>query len=342
LPGLEPAFVPTDGRWPEGKVTYTFENTSPDIAFAAERGVIAQALGLWANVAKVYPAEVSAAGGACAGNIRILWGVREHGDGYPFDGPGGVLAHTFFPPPVTTTCVAGDVHFDDSEKWVTAGAAGIDLATVAAHEFGHALGLHHSPEANALMAPMYSGRRAYLSYDDIAGIIALYGKRYQDAIFQIESLTNAAPGSGAFRLREGSIKVELRHARTIEYFTVTLPHANSDRGGIRGDVDGVLSREAFGARFDGYWFNKGDLYRTQFLIPPTILDIDQLRISLTITDNSLTKPQVLALSLNGLKVGEVAVNPGDITRTESFALNFVNPTTRTRDTGSNLYNRSAY
>ena len=72
-------------------------------------------------------------------DIQISFHRGYHGDGYPFDGIGAVLAHAFFPGPGR----GGDAHFDEDENWTNQGRSDGEITSlyaVALHEFGHSLG----------------------------------------------------------------------------------------------------------------------------------------------------------------------------------------------------------
>ncbi|WP_427452410.1 matrixin family metalloprotease [Litorimonas sp. WD9-15] len=160
-------------KWSKKKLTYKIINFSPDLPQSEQVEAIAAAFSLWDKACGLTFERVNG-----QADIDIKFEAGAHGDGADFDGPGSVLAHAFFPPP-NGGRLAGDAHFDEAEKWhhkLPLPRATIDLLTVAAHEFGHSIGLGHSRTRGALMFPSYSGPQRYLANDDVSRARALYGK----------------------------------------------------------------------------------------------------------------------------------------------------------------------
>jgi len=106
-------------------------------------------------------------------DIEIMFEEYEHGDGDPFDGPGGTLAHAYFPQ------FGGDIHIDSSESWTLRTVTGTNLLQTITHEIGHSLGLSHSDVGNSVMAPFYRhydpDQPSLLTGDDVKAIQTLYG-----------------------------------------------------------------------------------------------------------------------------------------------------------------------
>jgi hypothetical protein len=149
---------------------FWFDTMTAKLDAGVVRDQVNKAFQEWAQYTNVAITEGEQAGAARA--IDILFATGAHGDAYPFTSA-ATLAHAFYPVPENPEPVAGDIHFNDVEAWNAAG--GIDLFSVALHEAGHALGLAHSSDPNAVMYPYYKVATG-LTEDDIAGIQALYGK----------------------------------------------------------------------------------------------------------------------------------------------------------------------
>lgn len=158
------------GKWPKSSLTYRFENYTPEMRQSDVESEIRRAFDAWEMVTNLKFTKDDTS----VPDIWIKFAAGSHGDGSPFDGQSGVLAHAYFP---TTDPIGGDAHFDEAELWTLNVAQGTNLFQVAAHEFGHSLGLGHSSINEALMAPFYRGYQSnfMLHDDDIKGIQALYG-----------------------------------------------------------------------------------------------------------------------------------------------------------------------
>lgn len=175
---------------PGGSVTYSFMGTGVDMGSHADANQalsqlpgfqacflteIRGAFAIWSAVANIQFVEVADNGvrfdGAGArGDIRI--------GAHTFDGPWGVLAHAYYPPPGGTSA-AGDMHFDRHETYsCNADPGRVDIGIVALHEIGHAMGLAHETRAGhtALMNPYYNPVSApMLLADDAEGAASIYG-----------------------------------------------------------------------------------------------------------------------------------------------------------------------
>eukprot|EP00079_Xenopus_tropicalis_P033574 XP_017947345.1 PREDICTED: collagenase 3-like [Xenopus tropicalis] len=145
-------------------------NYTPDLTPSEVDQTIWNAFKLWSSVTPLHFIQLHSG----TADIMISFGAREHGDFFSFDGPAGILAHAFYP----GQNIGGDVHFDEDETW-TMDTRVYNLFTVAVHEFGHALGLDHSSNPDALMFPLYTyinSEDFSLPADDTGAIQELYGK----------------------------------------------------------------------------------------------------------------------------------------------------------------------
>ncbi|KAM4796114.1 matrix metalloproteinase-18-like [Rhinophrynus dorsalis] len=155
--------------WKKKTLTYRILNYTPDMAKADVDWAIQKAFKVWSDVTPLTFTRIYTS----VSDIEISFAAQVHNDFYPFDGPYGTLAHAFAPGNI----IGGDAHFDEDESW-TKGSVGFNLFLVAAHEFGHSLGLFHSQDPSALMYPTYhyvNPTEFRLSRDDIKGIQSLYG-----------------------------------------------------------------------------------------------------------------------------------------------------------------------
>ncbi|KAF7663043.1 hypothetical protein LDENG_00220000 [Lucifuga dentata] len=164
------SFNPFGSKWQQNNLTYRMENYTQDLARWQVDDSIEKALKVWADVT---PLRFTGIYNGTA-DIMISFNHLFHDDFYPFDGPNGSVAHAFAPAPG----IGGDVHFDNDEIFTYRSTKKFDLFHVAAHEFGHSLGLDHSDDTSALMHPTFrkiNPDTFILPPDDVNGIQSLYG-----------------------------------------------------------------------------------------------------------------------------------------------------------------------
>lgn len=172
------SFMP-DGTSVGGVSSVLFQTLNAKYATSTWETQIEDAASLWETVANVNLAQVSD-GGEPVGTNGDQQDDPRFGDirigMVPL--PAGVLAETFLPPPANGGTDAGDILFNSTVNWQI--NSSYDLMTVAAHEFGHALGLGESSVSTAVMYGTYNGIKQALTSDDISGIDSIYGTPQYD------------------------------------------------------------------------------------------------------------------------------------------------------------------
>ncbi|KAA8522219.1 hypothetical protein F0562_012892 [Nyssa sinensis] len=136
----------------------------------------------------VIPVNFMEAENYRSADIKIGFYLGDHGDGEPFDGVLGVLAHAFSPE-------NGRFHLDAAETWAVDFKAdkskvAVDLESVATHEIGHILGLAHSSVKEAVMYPSLSPRtkKVDLKLDDVEGVQAFFRQQFCNfVVFKVPS-----------------------------------------------------------------------------------------------------------------------------------------------------------
>jgi hypothetical protein len=185
-----------------------------------------------------------------------------------------------------TTIDEADIALNTNFSWATNGND-IDIETVLLHENGHALGLGHSLDLEAVMYASYHGVLRFLQPDDIAGVSSLYPS----------SSDPPPPNNPPVAFNQDVVTSE----DNVQAITLTGSDADADPltfSIVSNPTDGILSGFNAGNGDVTYTPNANNNGSDSFTFKVNDGTIDSNTATVSITINESTQNQAPTLTLN--------------------------------------------
>jgi hypothetical protein len=204
------------------------------------------------------------------------------------------LAWSNQPPPVNNFSIAGDIAFNSGQGYNI--GTTFDLFTVAAHEFGHVLGLGHSTSsAQALMYVNYNTVKPGPNADDIANIVSVYGTRSPDGFDatapngSFGTSTNLNPLIDPYALTALVTNLDITTTSDLDYYTFSAPAGTNGTLTVNVQSSGL---SLLAPKVTVYAFN-------QTTVLGTANGLNQYGTTLSVTTSGISVGQIFYVKVQG-------------------------------------------